>query len=111
MRGAFEKGASQIFIGRKKLPQSYCKPYKKILSGGIFLEKMKKMRPLIKKYKKNLDIVLAKCYNVMYCRLIGGSMPIFRQRDFFEYAVLADCIDKHYILKKEDMECQPLTSS
>ena len=56
----------------------------------------------------------------VFIAVFGLGLPLLERvpviRPFFgspnfEYAVHSDCIDKHYILKKEDMECQPLISS
>ena len=41
--------------------------YKNEESGGAVLEKMRKKRAENKKIEKKLDIVLAKCYNMLYC--------------------------------------------
>ena len=50
------------------LPFLFDKTYKKCAHTAFFLEKMKKMRRERKKIEKNLDIILAKCYNMLYCR-------------------------------------------
>lgn len=56
--------------GRKHgfLPFFFDKTYKKCVRMACFLEKMKKMNRERKKIEKNLDIILAKCYNILYCR-------------------------------------------
>ena len=56
------------FLTGAPLAHFFSKSHKKRSASPFFLEKMKKIGLKIKKYGKNLDIILVKCYNMLYCR-------------------------------------------
>ena len=58
----------RCFLAGAPLAYFFGKTHKKRSAGSFFLEKMKKSAPKSKKTEKNLDINLAKCYNMLYCR-------------------------------------------
>lgn len=68
------KGAENVFFcplfmdNKAFLDKALGKSDKKSVTATFFLEKMKKICRRLKKIEKNLDNILAKCYNMLYCR-------------------------------------------